>query len=108
MAITEVIQPAPSPLVTLSDHPGRPRIKEMIRAWSSPGRTPWGTDVYRKPVVEWQPAIGARFVVISDPKVFSVLLNKPAHDTDRHGTLRRMAEITLKDGIVLSSGVQWR
>jgi cytochrome P450 len=80
----------------------------MIRAWSNPDSTPWGADVYRKPIVEWKPAIGPRFVVISDPKVFSVLLNKHAHDTDKHDTFRRMAEMTLKNGIVLSSGVQWR
>lgn len=108
MLATQTSQPAPAPLVTLTDYQGRPRISEMIRSWSRPGRTCWGADVYRKPVVEWKPAIGPRFVVISDPKVFSVLLTQHAHDTDKHDTFRRMAEITLKGGIVLSTGVEWR
>ena len=108
MFMTQTFQPAPPPLVTLSDYQGPPRLKEMIRSWSSPGRTCWGADVYRKPVVEWKPAIGPRFVVISDPDMFSVLLSKHAHDTDKHDTFRRMAEMTLKGGIVLSTGAQWR
>ncbi|MEO0682600.1 MAG: cytochrome P450 [Pseudomonadota bacterium] len=97
-----------APLATLHDYDGLPRLRRIMRAWTRPGCAYWGAEAYRRPFVEWKAPLGPRIVVISDPGMIHRLLDQHAHDVEKHETFRRMADVTLRDGIVLSSGERWR
>lgn len=99
---------APAPLVRLNDYRGLPSLRRIMRAWTTPGGSYWGAEAYRRPVVEWKAPLGPRIVVISDPDMIHRLLDRNAHEVDKHPTFRRMADVTLRGGIVLSKGEQWR
>ncbi|MEM6441942.1 MAG: cytochrome P450 [Pseudomonadota bacterium] len=97
-----------APLAKLSDYPGLPSLRRIMRAWTTPGCSFWGAEAYRRPIVEWKAPMGPRIVVLSDPAMIRRLLDDHAHDVDKHETFRAMAQVTLRDGIVLSEGEQWR